>query len=83
MSRDRLRVVQPGTDRAPYSIGSGGRRLQLLSVGAIVPRKGFDVLVEALTKLTDLSWQLTIVGDRGRDPEAVERLEALDRAASS
>ena len=77
VSRDRLRVVQPGTDRAPCSIGVGGRRLQLLSVGAIVPRKGFGVLVEALTKLTDLSWQLTIVGDRGRDPEAVERLEAL------
>jgi glycosyltransferase involved in cell wall biosynthesis len=75
--RGRLRVVQPGTDRAPHSIGSGGHRLQLLSVGAIVPRKGFDVLVETLTKLTDLSWQLTIVGDRRRDPEAVERLEVL------
>jgi len=77
VSRDRLRVVQPGTDRAPYSIGNGDRRLQLLSVGAIVPRKGFDVLVEALTKVTDLPWQLTIVGDRSRDPEAAERLEAL------
>lgn len=75
--RDRLRVIQPGTDRTPYSIGVGGRRLQLLSVGAIVPRKGFDVLVEALAGLTDLSWQLAIVGDRSRDPEAVERLEAL------
>jgi glycosyltransferase involved in cell wall biosynthesis len=74
---DRLRVVQPGTDRAPYSIGIGGRQLQLLSVGAVVLRKGFDVLVEALARLRDLSWQLTIVGDRGRDPEAVERLEAL------
>jgi glycosyltransferase involved in cell wall biosynthesis len=74
---DRLRVVQPGTDRAPYSIGSGSHRIQLLSVGAIVPRKGFDVLVEALARLRDLPWQLTIVGDRGRDPEAVERLEAI------
>jgi glycosyltransferase involved in cell wall biosynthesis len=75
--RDRLRVIQPGTDRAPYSTGIGGRRLQLLSVGAIVPRKGFDILVEALAGLTDLSWQLTIVGDRSRDPQAVEHLEAL------
>lgn len=77
VSRDRLRVVRPGTDRAPYSFGNGGGRLQLLSVGAIVPRKGFDVLVEALTKVTDLSWQLTIVGDRSRDAGTVERLEAL------
>jgi glycosyltransferase involved in cell wall biosynthesis len=77
VSPDRLRVIEPGTDRAAYSSGTGGRRLQLLSVGAIVPRKGFDVLVEALATVTDLSWQLTIVGDRGRDPETVERLEAL------
>ena len=77
VARDRLRVVQPGTDRVPYSVGSGDRRLQLLSVGAIGLRKGFDVLVEALTKVMDLSWQLTIVGDRSRDPEAVERLESL------
>jgi len=77
VSRDRLRVVQPGTDRAPLAMGGGGRRIQLLSVGAIVPRKGFDILVEALAKLSDLSWQLTIVGDRGRDPGTVERLEAL------
>lgn len=75
--RDRLRVIQPGTDRAPYSTGIGSRQIQLLSVGAIVPRKGFDVLVDALAGLTDLSWQLTIVGDRGRDPQMVARLEAL------
>lgn len=75
--RGRLHVIPPGTDPVPQAAGSGSRQLQLLSVGAIVPRKGFDVLVEALATLTDPSWQLTIVGDRGRDPGAVERLDSL------
>ena len=75
--RKRLHVIPPGTDPAPLAIGSGSQHLRLLSVGAISPRKGFDILIEALSTLTDLSWQLTIAGDRGRDPRAVDRLDAM------
>ena len=75
--RERLEVIPPGTDPVPQATGSGCGRLHLLSVGAIVPRKGFDVLVEALSTLTDLDWQLAIAGDRSRDPGAVERLDTL------
>jgi len=75
--RERLEVISPGTDAVPQAAGSGGGRLNLLAVGAIVPRKGFDVLVEALSTLADLDWQLTIAGDRGRDRAAVERLDSL------
>lgn len=75
--RERLQVIPPGTDPVPQSTGSACSRLRLLSVGAIVSRKGFDILVEALSTLTDLDWDLTIAGDRGRDPVAVERLDAL------
>ncbi|MFO1158802.1 MAG: glycosyltransferase family 4 protein [Reyranellaceae bacterium] len=74
--RARLQVIPPGTDPVPPAIGSGGNPLQLLAVGAISPRKGFDVLVEALSSLTDLPWQLTIAGDRSRDQGAVARLDA-------
>ena len=77
--RDRLRVIPPGTDPVPQAAGSGASSLRLLSVGAIVPRKGFDILVEALSTLTDLDWQLTIAGDRVRDPAAVERLDSVIR----
>ena len=51
--------------------------LKLLSVGAIVPRKGFDVLIQALSQLADLPWTLDIVGDDQRAAETVTQLTAL------
>jgi glycosyltransferase involved in cell wall biosynthesis len=72
----RVSVAPPGTDPAPRARGSGGEIVQLLSVGAVVPRKGFDVLVAALATVTDLKWHLSIVGDAGRDPGSAGELEA-------
>ena len=46
------------------------------SVGAVVPRKGFDVLIAALAALADLPWRLTIAGDRTRDARPREQLDA-------
>ena len=69
-------VIVPGTDRGSFATGCDRAPLRLLSVGTIVPRKGFDILVEALARLTDLPWRLTIVGDRTRDLQAVARLDA-------
>jgi glycosyltransferase involved in cell wall biosynthesis len=74
---DRIGVVIPGTDRATLATGSGNGPVSLISVGAVVPRKGFDLLVEALAPLAHLRWHLTIVGDRQRDVAAVARLDAL------
>jgi glycosyltransferase involved in cell wall biosynthesis len=53
-----------------------GGETSLLAVGAIVPRKGYDVLIAALAPLRDLPWRLTIVGDRTRDAETAARLDA-------
>ena len=69
-------MAPPGTDRAEPATGSQYGTLQIISVGAIVPRKGFDVLVAALAELSELSWRLTIVGDRSRDPPTAARLDA-------
>ena len=74
--RARIEVVPPGTDRAPFSAGSGDTEVHLLSVGAVGARKGFDLLIEALAPLADLPWRLTIAGDRARDSAAVARLDA-------
>jgi len=63
-------VVRPGTARAPLAVGSRSDTLQLLSVGSVTPRKGFDVLLEALKPLSDLPWTLSIAGDLTRDARA-------------
>ena len=73
---DRLTVAPPGNDRVPVARGSGGGTVALLAVGAVVPRKGYDVLVAGLAEVRDLSWRLVIVGDRGRDPAEAARLDA-------
>jgi glycosyltransferase involved in cell wall biosynthesis len=71
----RLIVAPPGTDKVAPARGSGSP-VALLAVGALVPRKGYDVLVAALATLRDLPWRLTIAGDRTRDPATAQRLEA-------
>jgi glycosyltransferase involved in cell wall biosynthesis len=72
---ERITIARPGTDPAPAAQGSNDGIVRLLAVGAIVPRKGYDVLIEALTSLSDLPWQLTIAGDRSRDPQAAAQLD--------
>ena len=57
--------------------------MRLLSVGAVVPRKGFDVLIAALATLADLPWRLTIAGDRTRDPTGGGAARCRYRASSS
>ena len=53
MPADKITVAEPGTDPAPRAPGSAAGPLQLLSVGAIVPRKAYDILVRALGTLKD------------------------------
>jgi len=72
----KIGVVEPGTDPAPRSKGSGGPGCAILAVGVLVPRKGHDVLLRALAKLTDLDWTLTIAGGP-RDPVHGQSLQAL------
>jgi glycosyltransferase involved in cell wall biosynthesis len=77
---DRLTVVRPGTDRGTPAPRQPGEALKLLAVGAIVPRKGYDVLIEALAQLKDPQWRLVIVGDPTRSPDTAARLsEAIAR----
>lgn len=73
---EKITVVRPGNDAAAFAKGSRDGIVRLLSVGALIPRKGFDALIAALATLTGLPWQLTIAGDRTRDPQSAARLDA-------
>jgi glycosyltransferase involved in cell wall biosynthesis len=79
--RQAITSILPGTDRVvrvPKPMAQGP--LQLLAVGSVVKRKGFDILLPALAQLSALSWHLTIAGDLTRDAEAVAQLHRdLDR----
>jgi glycosyltransferase involved in cell wall biosynthesis len=77
VSHEPISVVMPGIDDLPRSTGSSGPACHILSVGALVPRKGHDVLMRALSRLFDLDWSLTIAGDSGRDPVHANGLHAL------
>ena len=50
--------------------------LELLAVGSVVPRKGYDILVAALAAIPDLAWRLVIAGDRERSPQTARALDA-------
>ncbi len=69
-----LSVVLPGNDRVPLAERAGGDVVNLLAVGSIVPRKGYDVLIAALGQIPDLPWRLVIAGDPGRSPAAAAAL---------
>jgi glycosyltransferase involved in cell wall biosynthesis len=70
----KVTVAEPGTDPAQRATGTGAP-LQILSVGAVLPRKGYDLLVEALAPLKDIDWRLTIAGALDRHAQAVETLQ--------
>jgi glycosyltransferase involved in cell wall biosynthesis len=70
----RVSVIEPGTDPAPLALRSGKPPLQLLSVGAVIARKGHSFLIDALAALKTQSWTLRIVGSLDRDPALVTQL---------
>lgn len=76
---DKMTVAEPGTDPAGRATGTG-TPLHILSVGAVMPRKGYDVLVDALGQVADLDWRMTIAGALDRHQGAVDNLQAaIDR----
>jgi glycosyltransferase involved in cell wall biosynthesis len=72
----RISVVRPGNDPVPPARGSSDAAVRLLSIGSVVPGKGYDVLIAALATIADLPWRLTIAGDRTRNLAAAARLDA-------
>jgi len=69
----RVCVAEPGIDAARPAPGTatGG---ELLCVGAVIPSKGHDLLVDALERVADLHWHCVCVGTLERDRRYGEQL---------
>lgn len=73
-----LRVVIPGIGGvvAERPSSKEDARPLLLCVGSLVPRKGQDLLVQALARLRDRAWHCLLAGSDTRDPVFAVRLHA-------
>jgi glycosyltransferase involved in cell wall biosynthesis len=70
-------IALPGTMRRTRATGSAGQGiLEILSVGSLIPRKGYDVLVEAYARLPRGTWHATIAGSAELDPAYAVALKA-------
>ena len=72
-------VIEPGVT-APVNAGHRHIRnprtpLQLLCVGHLAPRKGQDILIEALAPLAGRPWHLTLAGGTTRAPGFTAELQ--------
>jgi glycosyltransferase involved in cell wall biosynthesis len=81
VAASRITVALPGVDVPARQRAVSSGPPKLLAVGAVTPRKGYDVLVAALATLRDTEWSLTIVGARDRSPETVSSLKRQVEAA--
>lgn len=72
--RERIVVVEPGTDAGPLATGSRSATTHLLCVASVTPRKGYETLMRALGQLTDLDWRLTCVGSLDRAPDTARHV---------
>jgi glycosyltransferase involved in cell wall biosynthesis len=75
---DRVRVVNPGTERASPAVGPpAGQPPVLLCVASLTPRKGHDVLIAALARVRDLPWTCVCAGSPDRDPAQANTVRRL------
>ncbi|MEM1352858.1 MAG: glycosyltransferase family 4 protein [Pseudomonadota bacterium] len=74
----RITVAAPGVHRPDTLTDARAEPPVILCVGQLVPRKGQDVLLDALASLSSLDWQARLVG-RGVDPTYVDALHRQAR----
>lgn len=77
IAAQKIITGKPGNDPAPQSPAHEAGAWHLLCVGAVIPRKRYEFLVEVLAKLERSDWSLTIVGNSERYPEYAADLQGL------
>lgn len=77
---DRISVIEPGVQIGPLAEGDGSGIPRLLCIATLAPRKGQDLLVQALSELTELPWQCDLIGALDRAPDYADEVrEAIER----
>lgn len=81
VAAERVTVVRPGTAVGSIARGTRGcgparadAPVELLCVASLTPRKGYDVLFHALSRLPHLRWHLTCAGSPDLDPATADAL---------
>jgi glycosyltransferase involved in cell wall biosynthesis len=84
----RITTIEPGTDPAPLarihrqhptaeaSQHPAGTALNLLCVATVTPRKGYEVLLDALASVPFDNWTLRCAGSADRDETTTARVRA-------
>ncbi|MGI2035207.1 glycosyltransferase family 4 protein [Rhizobium panacihumi] len=72
---EKIVTAKPGNDPVPQSPAYDGGPWRMLSVGAVIPRKRYEFLIEALAKIDRSDWSLIIVGNTERYPDYVASLQ--------
>jgi len=68
--------TRPGTKMAKHECGANGV-IELISVGALIPRKGHLTLLQALAPHRSMAWRLTCFGSLDADLQEVAKIRAL------
>ncbi|MDX5401080.1 MAG: glycosyltransferase family 4 protein [Rhodobacterales bacterium] len=78
---DRIHVALPGIAQpvARDPVTRSGPPL-ILSVGILHPRKGHDVLIDALARIADLDWRAEIVGNPWEDGHSAALQDRIIKA---
>ncbi|MBU2956558.1 glycosyltransferase family 4 protein [Paracoccus sp. 1_MG-2023] len=63
VAADRITVARPGTQARAAAPARHRTPPLILSVGILHPRKGHDLLLAALARLTDMEWRAVIAGN--------------------
>ena len=77
---ERLTLAVPGTEPMAR-VPADGEPPRLIAVGSLTPRKGYDILFEALDRIADLDFSLAIAGATHLDSPPAEMVAARAAAA--
>lgn len=76
-TRERVHRVYNGINLSQFELAHFNQPPRIISIGRLIAKKGFDVLIDACAQLRDLDFRCEIIGD---GPLRSELRERIDRA---